>query len=245
MLSSSFLAMAFLVSFLVCGSVSWQNHPLTDSELIETEHEPNVKCPQAAVGDSNGDLSLYVLEIDFAHEEVEKSSHIHLKDLVASDSNFSRWCLSHIREVHVGGEHFLGNLSLVEQVFDKLTNLTKVIWDYERQLSIQFIRSLETNSPSCKLYYSFPWEPDHNVDEVLLTSPNLFALKAYISYGYYDYTYPMIFVLTALYRNHNIRELDLTLTHHGCEFNWDLWALDFASYQRTISALGSLKIDGL
>jgi hypothetical protein len=238
MVSSRVLAVAFIAAFLVCGSVGWREDSDAYDDEMNFGYGPKISLL------FEGTDAPDPLDIDLSYDVGEMEMHPSLEDLKRDDGN-SLVRLAQIREVHIEGYYNLGNVSLLERVFDKLENLTKVVWDYGDTISAPIIRSLERNSPSCKLYYTLPGRVDRVVHEALFASPNLYAIKAEVDYGYEDSSWAMMFILTALFRNHNIRELDLTLDSNSCETNLPLWAFDFASYpDARVSPLEVLKLSG-
>lgn len=137
-------------------------------------------------------------------------------------------------------------------MLDRIQNLKKVVWDHEDQITIPIIHALKRGSPSCKLYCHLPsrywlndWRPDLEVDEALFGFTNLYAIKAHMHDGYYDYSYFMKFIFSALSENHHIRELDLSTSTAGCEPSADFRAFDFTSYpDARLAPLEVLKLSG-
>jgi hypothetical protein len=228
MASSRFLALAFIASILVCGSIVLSSHPISDIKLMDRGSD--IESTSSSVRNPYTDPNIYRVYIDFSDERAAWSSDQYLNYIIGHNGS-SEWSLTHLREFHIEGVHSLGNISLVEQAFGKFENLTTVVWDYEVAISLPIIRLLEENSPLCKLYYTLPfYKMGDQVDEALFDSPNLYTLKANIWYGYWDNSYPMVFILNALFRNHNIRELQIGMFWNSCEIYHDLWSFDFASY---------------
>ena len=97
-----------------------------------------------------------LLKIDLSEPSAALRTHLQLANLLDKDaSTISN--LVQINEVHIEGRLGHGNFSLIQQVLDSLQNLDKVVWDYEDQISLLFLRSLEKYNPSCKLYYRLPY----------------------------------------------------------------------------------------
>ena len=116
------------------------NPPLPDINLLGIGS--GLETPQPFVRNPFTDTDIYRIDIDFSEEGAPRCSHEHLRYIINHNSS-SEWSLAHLREVHIEGEYFLGDLSLVEQTFDKLENLMKVVWDCSGPISIPIIRALE------------------------------------------------------------------------------------------------------
>jgi hypothetical protein len=247
----SYLFSVLIVFTHICSSLAVDQIPLEDPTLGEIDFVPlDPPCH---------DIGIAHLNIDFSTPEAANITNDLLRNIT---SHSAQYPVELIRNITVIGYSGHGNWPLVNKVFDKVLNLETVYWHNDKAIPSHILRSLERNSPSCRLYYTLHFSRRGNImsslfngrslglldlvenlwtefkawkdgRESVMNSKNLYSLKVNIMYAATDNFHDMATVFDIVASSPNLKELDLHLDRFGCILAQTAWSFNFRSHPFT------------
>ena len=171
------------------------------------------------------------------------------------------------KSIKVNGSGSLANFTAISSAIRSIKELKELDWQNKAPLPGVILKTLSTYHPDCRLRYDMQFsnwdmyaddyvpiqavgdEPHRDIRararRLIVGSTNLHALKAHIGYGSQPDAESLKLIRDILTDCPNLRELDLSISHDGCVFDWPQpYSFDFTQSSAPFTPLEVLKLQG-